>query len=139
MKSMTTTQIQAKYNKTEKGKRTHRKAQKKYQKTEKGKKLLQKHNKRYNKSPKRKDWYLRNRFGITLEQYDEMFENQNGVCAICGEINIDGRRLAVDHNHETGKIRGLLCTGCNTRLGILEHKTWRSLAEKYLKSSLESK
>ena len=46
-----------------------------------------------------------------------MFKKQNGVCAICKKECITGRRLAVDHNHVTGKNRGLLCTNCNTSLG----------------------
>lgn len=155
---MTKVQVQAKYNKTEKGKKTHRKAQKKYQKTKKGKETQQKHqktkkykekerkyrntekrkkqNREYQRSEKSKlkhrERKLERQYGITLEQYDQMFEQQNGVCAICGQIDITGRRLAVDHNHETGKIRSLLCAICNTRLSVLENKTWRPLAEKYL-------
>lgn len=62
------------------------------------------------------------KYGITQEQYDEMFEEQGGVCAICerpesrvikGNLN----RMAVDHDHETGAVRGLLCAKCNTALG----------------------
>jgi len=60
---------------------------------------------------------LKNKYGITLKQYDDMFEWQNGVCVICGNININGRRLCVDHNHETGKTRGLLCDHCNHLIG----------------------
>lgn len=56
-------------------------------------------------------------YGMTLQQYDEMLEDQNGVCAICGGINTNGRRLYVDHNHETGKIRALLCCLCNNLIG----------------------
>jgi len=58
-------------------------------------------------------------YGITLKEYDEMFEKQDGLCAVCGlpEIN---RRLAVDHDHDTQKIRGLLCARCNTVLGLME-------------------
>ena len=63
---------------------------------------------------------MKNRYGVTLEQYDKMFEGQNGVCAICGGINKSDRRLAIDHNHETGKIRGLLCSNCNTGIGMLK-------------------
>ena len=63
---------------------------------------------------------LRRNFRITLDQYDEMFAAQNGVCAICGNINPDGNRLAVDHDHKTGKVRGLLCAGCNIGLGNLK-------------------
>lgn len=63
---------------------------------------------------------LKRKYGITLAEYDQMLEEQHGVCAICGGADPSGRRLAVDHDHETGKVRGLLCTSCNTRLGFLE-------------------
>lgn len=76
--------------------------------------------------------YLKSQYNLTLAQYDKMLDGQNGVCAICGGINDRGYRLAVDHNHETGKIRGLLCSKCNLGLPILEDKDWRFLAEKYL-------
>jgi len=69
---------------------------------------------------------LKKRFGISLEEYELMQENQNYVCAICKkpETRLDHRTkkirsLAVDHCHTTGKIRGLLCTNCNTSLGLL--------------------
>ncbi len=75
---------------------------------------------------------LKTNFGITLEQYDQMFEKQNGVCAICNGINADGRRLAVDHSHETGKVRGLLCTRCNIGLGTYENR--KEEFKKYLRS-----
>ncbi len=55
-------------------------------------------------------------YGITLKEYNKILANQNGVCAICGNPPND-RKLAVDHNHVTGKIRGLLCKACNTTLG----------------------
>lgn len=60
---------------------------------------------------------LRRNFGITIEQYDEMFDRQKGCCAIC-ERHQDNfsKRLAVDHNHITGEIRGLLCNYCNHRV-----------------------
>jgi hypothetical protein len=60
------------------------------------------------------------KFGLTLEQYDQMYAAQNGGCAICGGQNDDGRRLFVDHNHQTGRVRGLLCARCNTRTGVYE-------------------
>lgn len=73
------------------------------------------------------DKTLRRKYGITLAQYDEMFEAQGGVCALCkkGETTKrrkkgDGReRLAVDHCHDTGRVRGLLCFKCNTAIGSL--------------------
>jgi hypothetical protein len=70
---------------------------------------------------------LKKRFGISLEKYNEMKKSQGHVCAICGlpETAIDHRTkkvrdLAVDHNHDTGEIRGLLCTRCNTAIGLLQ-------------------
>jgi hypothetical protein len=67
---------------------------------------------------------LKRLFGITLEDYNIMLESQNGVCAICGkpEFLIDNRTntlraLAVDHDHKTEKVRGLLCNRCNKSLG----------------------
>jgi hypothetical protein len=67
---------------------------------------------------------LARRFGITRAKYDEMFAAQRGVCAICLKHeryrhNGKPRRLAVDHDHETGAVRELLCTDCNHALGLL--------------------
>lgn len=68
---------------------------------------------------------LKKHYGISLEEYDQMHAAQGGVCAICGnpEVNRHGQSgeimmLAVDHAHDkTQRIRALLCTGCNTGLG----------------------
>lgn len=69
---------------------------------------------------------LKKSFGIGLVDYQKMYDNQNGCCAICGGYETvinpahkhgDTQPLSVDHNHETGKIRGLLCSSCNTSLG----------------------
>ena len=57
------------------------------------------------------------RFGITGEEYEQMLKEQNGVCKICGNGKTD-KMLAVDHCHDTGTIRGLLCFRCNTGLGF---------------------
>ena len=56
------------------------------------------------------------RYGLTPEDYHVMFEAQDGVCAICG-TSPDERPLNIDHDHETGQVRGLLCGRCNTGLG----------------------
>lgn len=68
---------------------------------------------------------LRREFGILLEDYQRLFSNQKGVCAICKqpERRTDPRtkacsRLAVDHDHTRKKIRGLLCYRCNTAIGM---------------------
>ena len=60
---------------------------------------------------------LKKNYGITIEEYETLLDNQNGVCYICQNECPSGRRLAVDHCHETDKIRGLLCCKCNTGLG----------------------
>jgi len=73
---------------------------------------------------------LKVRYGLTLEDYDRMLEDQDGKCAICGDIEPSGRRLAVDHDHHTGNIRGLLCLRCNTRLGFWE--AYRNKIRSYL-------
>lgn len=61
----------------------------------------------------RKKW-LRH-YGLTQDEYDQMFLEQHGVCFLCKRT--DTRRLSVDHNHFTGKVRKLLCTKCNAGLG----------------------
>jgi hypothetical protein len=78
------------------------------------------------RNPERvKDYYLRRKFGMTLEQYNALLQKQKGVCAIClkPETVVRGgkvRRLAVDHCHCTGKVRALLCSGCNQSLGHIK-------------------
>ncbi len=65
--------------------------------------------------------HLRSRYGLEQEDYNRMFEKQRGCCAICGRHASEfPKRLHVDHNHETGKIRGLLCQGCNQSLRIFD-------------------
>lgn len=64
------------------------------------------------------------RYGLTMEQYDAMLARQGGICAACSRpetrrINGIVTRLAVDHCHATGKVRGLLCANCNTAVGHL--------------------
>jgi hypothetical protein len=64
--------------------------------------------------------YLLKKYGITKEEYYNMYAEQGGRCKICGthqsELN---RRFAVDHNHENGQIRSLLCNSCNVAIGHL--------------------
>jgi len=64
--------------------------------------------------------YLLSKYGLTLAQYDRMLENQDGRCAVCQALPKAGQRLHVDHDHETGVVRALLCGPCNTALGIME-------------------
>ena len=67
---------------------------------------------------KQKSYKHLKRYGINKDGYNTMFEKQQGCCAICNTHQSNLKRsLAVDHCHETGKIRGLLCTNCNIGLG----------------------
>jgi len=73
---------------------------------------------------RRRDQKLRYVFGITIAEYYELHKKQSGVCAICGRPEtkmLHGviTNLSVDHDHETGKVRGLLCYRCNTGIGKL--------------------
>ena len=64
------------------------------------------------------DYLLRRNYNITLEDYNELFIKQEGCCAICHRHQNDlKRKLSVDHNHTTEKVRGLLCDKCNLTLG----------------------
>lgn len=67
------------------------------------------------KGNKHHDSILRKKFGIGLRQYEAMLLEQNNRCYICEKE--DWRNLAVDHDHLTGEVRGLLCSTCNTGLG----------------------
>lgn len=78
----------------------------------------------------RKAIWLSQNYGITLEEYNAILLSQNNVCAICGKVNIFNSKftnkrmsLSVDHNHETGKIRGILCNNCNRAMGLFGDDT----------------
>jgi hypothetical protein len=62
--------------------------------------------------------YTLNQYGLSLEGYDRLFQTQGGLCAACGGLP-DRKYLCVDHDHTTGKVRGLLCSACNVALGYL--------------------
>lgn len=64
---------------------------------------------------------LKRLYGMTAEAYYSLLEAQHGVCRLCEQSCSDGKRLAVDHDHDTGRIRGLLCRRCNTGIGMLRH------------------
>ena len=85
--------------------------------------------------------YTLKKFGMTLQCYDKMLRDQNYSCAICGtKENIvhkkTARSFAVDHNHETGEVRGLLCNTCNRGLGLFKDNiTVLESAAEYLKNN----
>ena len=81
---------------------------------------------------KGRDKNLKRCYGISLNEYNEMLEKQNNKCATCGTTEPGGRKsgrgggadvFVVDHCHDTGKVRGLLCYSCNRALGLLGDNT----------------
>jgi hypothetical protein len=104
---------------------------------EKRKKTLEK----YNNTPERKaamaEYYRNNKdkavnrqmmanYGITLSEYNELLDKQKGLCYICESHHTSQtRRLHIDHCHNSGKIRSLLCVNCNTALGLLKEDSNR--------------
>lgn len=67
--------------------------------------------------------HLARRRGVTRDEYSALFSRQHGRCAICRRECAPGRHLAVDHDHRTGRVRGLLCFRCNTSLARYEEYT----------------
>lgn len=90
------------------------------------KKILENARKRYDPK-KHKELNLR-RYGITIQQFNILSEVQNGLCAVCKqtEKGKTSRYLSVDHNHQTGKVRGLLCHQCNIAIGCIKEDIKRA-------------
>lgn len=95
----------------------------------KNREKIRQYQKNYQKTNKanRQKYLLKYTYNISLEDYNTLFNKQNGKCAVClkEETSLDNRgnsikKLAVDHCHSTGKVRGLLCNRCNTALGLLK-------------------
>ena len=59
------------------------------------------------------------RYGISIDEFESLWNRQNGVCAICG-ISLKEIKYRIDHDHNTGKVRGLLCISCNTGVGLFK-------------------
>ena len=79
---------------------------------------------------------LKNTYKISIEEYEQKLKEQNYSCAICNRHRDEFKRnLSVDHDHKTGKVRGLLCVKCNTALGMLnDNVEYFTAAIMYLKS-----
>jgi hypothetical protein len=69
--------------------------------------------------------HLRAKYGLTLADYERMLAEQGGGCAICRDGAPDGQSLHVDHCHDAGVVRGLLCFNCNAGLGMFDHDVAR--------------
>ena len=91
----------------------------------KNKKEILERQQKYNKENpiKRKNAMLKYEYGITLDDYNKMFNEQEGKCAICQRHQNElTRTLCVDHNHKTNKVRALLCLTCNTDVSVVENR-----------------
>lgn len=76
-----------------------------------------------------RDYLLRTRYGLTRTEFDRMVEDQGGLCVICATRVA----IAVDHDHETGVVRGILCKGCNVAIGVIgDDKATMARAMAYL-------
>lgn len=83
---------------------------------------------------------LRRLYGIALEDFDAMLGHQHGLCAICGRPERRGIKdslapLVVDHDHRSGRVRGLLCHSCNVSLAVVESPEFIAAAQAYLARS----
>ena len=94
------------------------------------------HPESYNKEKSQQNSFKRH-YKITLEQYYELYDKQMGKCAICGKHQTEFKRaINVDHDHTTGKVRGLLCNGCNSGIGYFKDSIdLLTQAIKYLKDN----
>lgn len=92
----------------------------------------------YNKAnpEKKREQNYKARYGVTLEEHTILYKKQNGKCATCNDELIPG---VIDHDHNTGEIRGLLCNPCNSALGFAKDniQTLRNMIE-YLKRPCSS-
>ena len=74
---------------------------------------------------KSRAYYVEKLYGITMEDYEAMFEAQGKSCACCGSTDPQGKNFHVDHCHKTGAVRSILCHPCNTALGLLKEDVQR--------------
>lgn len=81
--------------------------------------------------PEKKRAFTVKKYGLSLEEYHDMLAKQGSLCAICHTDNNSGKAFDVDHDHITGKVRGLLCSSCNKGIGSLKD------SEKIIESALK--
>jgi hypothetical protein len=81
--------------------------------------------------------YLKRKYGISIDEYDAMLARQGGGCGVCGSSPSDAISLHIDHDHRTGRIRGLLCFVCNSSLGELDDPSLLRAALRYVEPEVE--
>lgn len=86
----------------------------------------------------KKDKFLQRTYGITIDDYNIMFNKQEGRCASCGRHQSEFKKsLVVDHRHSDGKVRGLLCSNCNLALGnVKENPEFLEKLANYIRNSV---
>lgn len=103
---------------------------------------LKSKNQYHSNKRRHRDWELKRLFSISIEDYERMLSEQDGVCAICKqpENHRKSKTLSVDHDHITGRVRGLLCSLCNSGLGYFKDNIKiMELAIIYLKEKTREK
>ena len=95
------------------------------------------HRKRYQDIKEAERWrHVAKKYGISPEEYTEIFERQGGKCATCGTTDSGKKPFCVDHDHSNGHVRGLLCTPCNQMIGHAKDDPKRlRQAARYLEAS----
>lgn len=96
---------------------------------------------RHARDPDRRRWtVVLHRYGITKADFDALYDAQDGACALCGKTDGAAREavgerywLHIDHDHETGRVRGLLCFACNNGLGFFSTPELLARADEYLR------
>lgn len=74
------------------------------------------------------NYIYKKRYGITYADWTRLFVEQLGFCALCGQLN----KLVIDHDHKTGKVRGLVCRNCNIGLRFLDDEKFLANGQRYL-------
>ena len=98
---------------------------KKYRQTDKGRKIIKNSKLKYSRKSdvkiKHNIWRLKVQYNLTIEQYQNLLQEQNNRCGICG-IDFDDTKQGpcIDHDHEENYVRGLLCSHCNWAIGLLK-------------------
>lgn len=93
-------------------------SKKTYYRKNAGKRCAEEKKRRQENPLRLRAYELKRNYGITLAEYAALLEKQGGVCATCRSVCSVRAKLCVDHDHVTGKVRGLLCVKCNTGLGV---------------------
>ena len=112
---------QKRYVQSDRGRETHRRSVARWYHNGKGKDAAKRYIRRkLSDNPYFiRDQHLKHKYELTADEYNELLRIQNGGCAICGKKPPLGKTLAVDHDHKTGEVRGLLCNSHNVAIGLL--------------------